>query len=171
MKNLKDILVERLVISKTRNKTNYEFTHNERTNTSWNRLVVKSSVNNLVEVFGEPMYDAIKDSDFNFGVDETSVDWGLSTIINGKEEVFTIYDTGCHEMDSEDELAAFNRDEIMEFHIGTTDKNTPIIKSMFEDLIKNDILQDSKVYIYKYPWQNWKIICRAKSRSNKTKHI
>lgn len=75
--------------------------------TSFSNVTFSASVNDLIEIFGEPTIQN------NTGCDKTNFDWSLQT---SSGDVFTIYDWK--------EYRKLNLDEIIEWHIGSFTRNT-----------------------------------------------
>jgi len=90
--------------------------------TSFHDSVIRASVNQLIEAFGEPSYEN------NDGSDKVNFEWDMETE-NG--EVFTIYDWK--------EYRRISKNEIIEWHIGghsgeVTDKAAEEIEESLNNL-------------------------------------
>jgi hypothetical protein len=71
------------------------------TGTSFHDDTITASVNDLIQIVGEPVYDT------NDGEDKVNFEWNLEL---GDGTVFTIYDWK--------EYRSLSRDEMIEWHIG-----------------------------------------------------
>lgn len=69
--------------------------------TSFHKTTLKCSVNTLIEILGEPMYDG------NDGEDKVNFEWEMET---EDGDVFTVYDWK--------EYRPISKNEIIEWHIG-----------------------------------------------------
>lgn len=77
-------------------------TNSNTDGTSFQNVTFKASVNQLINIFGEPDYSS------NTGEDKFNFEWVMET---DNEEVFTIYDWK--------EYRRLDLDEIIEWHIGS----------------------------------------------------
>jgi len=77
-------------------------TYKNVTGTSFHDVTFKATVNQLINVFGEPDYDS------NIGEDKVNFEWDLET---EEGDVFTIYDWKHYRK--------LNLDEVIEWHIGS----------------------------------------------------